>query len=483
MFDPRPRRLVRLTAVITALLTVACGDSDDKEDAGGAGTEERTVRQPPPTDGWASLGGDLFSTFHNRRDTSISRDNAGDLEEAWIMRTVGGPTGTMATNGDVGYVTSLGKSYAITLPDGDVLWEGPGATSSAAYHDGIVYIHDSRSALVALNAEDGEELWSEQTAVHAHVSGYSSPVVHGDLVYVGTSSAEEVSGRTAPELTFRGAVIAYDRLTGQREWRYWTVDEEHTGATVWSTVSIDPELGILYASTGNNYSGEATDTSDAVIALDMLTGDELWKNQVLPNDVFPRSDGEVGPDYDFGTNPVLFDMELDGEVRRLLGLGQKSGSFYVMDREDGETVWEISLGPGDEGTGGVFNNGAYDGERILVASNRGTSDGPGSESSRGGISRLVALDPGTGDILWERQLGHWVYAPITIANGVGYVAINTHMQAFNTETGEVLFEIDTGGSIASGVVVKDDHAYFGSGFQFFSPGVMMNSEFYALKLP
>ena len=75
--------------------------------------------------------------------------------------------------------------------------------------------------------------------------------------------------------------------------------------------------------------------------------------------------------------------------------------------------------------GGVFNNGAFDGERIVVAGNNGTSSGPGSEPSNGAsrplgganttTSVLMAMDPATGDVLWERQLPAWVWAPITLA--------------------------------------------------------------------
>ena len=242
----------------------------------------------------------------------------------------------------------------------------------------------------------------------------------------------------------------------------------------------------MFATTGNNYTGEAGSTSDSIFALDVETGELLWLTQLTEGDIFtirnPRS-----PDSDFGTNPVLFDVE----GRKLLGAGQKSGMFWVLDRENGEIVWGRQVSGGSALIGGVFNNGAYDGERIIVAGNNGESDGPGSEPANGeseggaargvGTSVLMAMDPADGSIIWERQLPAWVWAPITIANGVGYVSAESELQAFDVETGEKLFTFQTGGTITSGAAVAGGQVYFGSGLAYFT--TTPNTTFHALALP
>jgi polyvinyl alcohol dehydrogenase (cytochrome) len=255
---------------------------------------------------------------------------------------------------------------------------------------------------------------------------------------------------------------------------------------VWSSVSIDPEAGVVFATTGNNYTEEAGSTSDSIFALDVETGELLWLTQLTEGDLFTISNPQ-SPDSDFGTNPILFDV--DG--RKLLGAGQKSGMFWVLDRETGEMVWSRQVGGGSALIGGVFNAGAYDGERIIVAGNNGASDGPGSEPATGesevglgtqfATSVLMAMDPGDGSIIWERQLPAWVWAPITIANGVGYVSAESELQAFDVETGQQLFTFQTGGTITSGAAVSAGQVYFGSGLAYFS--TTPNTTFHALALP
>ena len=93
----------------------------------------------------------------------------------------------------------------------------------------------------------------------------------------------------------------------------------------------------------------------------------------------------------------------------------------------------------------------------------------------------MALDPADGSIIWERQLPAWVWAPITIANGVGYVSTESIMQAFDIETGEKLFTFQTGGTITSGVAIADGRAYFGSGLVYYT--TTPNTTFHALALP
>jgi polyvinyl alcohol dehydrogenase (cytochrome) len=319
---------------------------------------------------------------------------------------------------------------------------------------------------------NGQQVWQAKIDPHPQASGFSSPLVFEDYVIVGSSSTEEYVNTTTAT-TFRGAVVAFNRVTGALIWRTYTTDAPHTGCSVWSSVAVDPVARVVYATDGNNYTGDASDTSDSIFALNLATGQKIWWTQLNKGDVFTVSH-PASPDFDFGANPILFDAKISGVTRKLVGAGEKSGTFWALDRQTGGVVWHRDASGGSEIIGGMLNNGAYDGSRILIAGNVGTSSGPGSEPANSEslpihtpiTSVLEALDPATGNVIWERQLPAWVWAPITVANGVGFVAFEKTLQAFNTATGEKLNTYRTEGTITSAPVAVNGTVYFGSGMTY-----------------
>ena len=491
--------------VATALLLAvagaaasACGDDRGPEATAATATEAATTPAATPTSqpearegGWPMLGHDLSSSFHNPDESLLSTANVTELDKAWELEARGSVNGTAALAGDRVYVLAGDAAYALDAATGELLWENSdvGGTSSPTYSDGIVYVTDRAPAtLHALDADDGSELWQAEIDPHPEAAGFSSPVVAGELVIVGSSSTEEFSA--SGDATFRGGVVAFDRGTGAEVWRHYTVEPPFNGVAVWSSVSVDMEAGVVFGSTGNNYTGDASDTSDSIFALELETGELVWNTQLTEGDVFTISNPRSA-DTDFGTNPILFDATIDGELRTLVGAGQKSGMFWALDREGGELLWSRQVSDGSALIGGVFNNGAFDGERLIMAGNNGTSDGPGSEPANGesspfggadvGTSVLMALDPADGGILWERQLPAWVWAPITIANGVGFVSAESELQAFDVATGGKLFAFKTGGTITSGASVAGGRVFFGSGLTYL--GTAAGDTFHVLALP
>jgi len=459
----------------------SCGSTDKTTDGGADAAVDASVPSGV-TGSWLRMGGDLSSTFHNAAERDLTLDNAGELREAWSLRTSGAPTGVAAVVDGVAYVTASGALYALRVEDGSELWSiAFGTTSSVAYHDGALYVHGGASELRRVDAATGELVWQVMTDEHPNASGVSSPVVVEDMVIVGTSSGEE--GTATEGATFRGAVAAYDIADGAERWRYYTVEPPYNGATVWSTVSVDLEERLVFATTGNNYTEEASGTSDAFIALHLDDGSEAWVLQTTDGDVYTVPNLGPSDDTDFGANPILFEATIGGETRKLVGAGQKSGVFYAVDRLTGEEVWSRALSAEAVTralTGGVLNNGAFDGERILVVSNAGTSTGPGSEDENGesGVgmygpfidpktSVLYALDPATGDIQWERQLPAWVWAPITVAGGVGFVPVEMQLEVFDPATGASIARHATEGTIGSGASIVDGRVFFGSGIAYF----------------
>jgi len=429
--ERRAPSLFLTIAVAAASALAACSDRD----SGSVAANQ-----------WTMLGWDHGSSYANDAERTLSTDNVHLLGPLWDFEARGQVYGApVVVDGRV-YITSTGGLYAFDADSGAILWQNleVGATSSFTWDDGTLFVHDLGAMLRALDPETGTEKWKTRTDGHALATGLSSPIVFERYVVVGLSSNEIVREGA----TFRGGVAAFDRDTGQQLWRDYTADPPANGASVWSTVSIDREARMVFAGSGQNYTGVAGPDSDAILALDLDTGERLWTRQTVAGDVFtPINPG--GPDADFGANPILF----SAGGRALVGAGQKNGMFWTLDRMTGEVVWSRKLGGGSPLTGGVLNNGAFDGERVLVANNSG------------GNGIVFALDPGTGDIVWQRPLPGWVWAPITVANGVGFVASDKNLYAFDVATGADLFVFASEGTIACAPSVANGRVHFGSGMQ------------------
>jgi alcohol dehydrogenase (cytochrome c) len=194
--------------------------------------------------------------------------------------------------------------------------------------------------LVALDAKTGSVLWDVDVADEA--SGYSktaAPLIVGDKV---------ITGIAGGEYGIRGFVDAYYAETGERAWRLYTIpgpgepgndtwadDSWATGgAATWMTGSYDPDLNLVYWGTGNpgpDWNGDVRlgDNlySDAVLAIDPDTGELKWHFQFTPHDIH---------DWDATQIPVLATTEFDGRQRRLMLFPNRNAWFYVLDRETGE---------------------------------------------------------------------------------------------------------------------------------------------------
>jgi alcohol dehydrogenase (cytochrome c) len=194
--------------------------------------------------------------------------------------------------------------------------------------------------LVALDARTGNVLWDVDVADEK--AGYSktgAPLVVGDKV---------ITGIAGGEFGIRGFVDAYDAETGERVWRRYTIpgpgepgnetwdgDSWRTGGSpTWVTGSYDPELDLVYWGTGNpgpDWNGEVRlgDNlySDCVLAIDPDTGELVWYFQFTPHDIH---------DWDATQIPVLADSRFAGEDRKLMLWPNRNAFFYVLDRETGE---------------------------------------------------------------------------------------------------------------------------------------------------
>ena len=433
---------------------------------------EKTKRPPGTRDRWTQLGHDLSSTFHNPA-AGLTPARAARLKQAWTYEAPGSVNGAPVVAGKRVTVLSQDGLAALDAGNGHEVWKRDDikGTSSPTLHSGVLYAFAGDTTLWAVNARDGSDRWKVKADDQRFATGFSSPVVAGDAVIVGLASVEEVAARE--NAAFRGGVVAFDRRSGKELWRYRTAEPPDNGVGVWSTVSVDLAARTVFTTTGNNYTESAGATSDSVIALDLGTGQVRWIRQVSAGDVFTVPNAQ-SQDSDFGTNPILFEAEVNGVRRKLLGAGQKSGLFSVLDRETGEIVWQRQVSDGSALIGGVFNNGAYDGRSLVLVGNNGPP-GPGADPAGRprthtvGTALLAALDPATGAVRWQTELPAWVWAPITLTDRVAFVGVDRELRAFDTRTGKLLFRLETEGTISSAPAIVGRRVYFGSGLSYFPP--------------
>jgi polyvinyl alcohol dehydrogenase (cytochrome) len=254
-------------------------------------------------------------------------------------------------------------------------------------------------------------------------------------VYIGTS------GPNNDNSTARGSVVALSEASGHVRWQTFTVPAGHDGGAVWSTPAIDSSTGRLYVGTGNAYHQPAADTTDSMLVLSASSGAILAHFQATPSDAF-AADNPAGPDADFGASPNLM-LRPTGES--LVGEGQKSGTYWALDRTTMQPVWNTTVGPGSA-VGGILASTATDSARIYGSD---SADGQLWALGHDGATRWNSLDPSTLD-----------FSPVAIANGVLYsVDPSGLLIARDPATGVVLNVLSLGGLSFGGVSAVGDAIY------------------------
>ena len=253
-----------------------------------------------------------------------------------------------------------------------------------------VFFGDASGQAYAIDALSGKPLWQIRIDDHPAAMVTGTPAYFGGRLYVPVSSYEEASGVDPHYVccTFRGSLLAIDSFTGRVIWKTYTIAEVSkpgkptrrsvstsgpSGAGIWSSPTLDPGRGVVYVTTGDNYSDPPTETSDAVLALALDTGRILWSRQITHGDAFnvscSRPDqatcpDSAGPDFDFGSSPILV-RTTDGQ--RALILPQKSGMLYAVDPDRlGKELWHSRVGNGSW-LGGIQWGAASNDSNIYVA--------------------------------------------------------------------------------------------------------------------
>lgn len=419
-----------------------------------------------------------------------------------------------------------GTVYALDAKSGCVRWKfrtnaevrTPVMVQSVADANGAApraFFGDILGRVYAVDATTGKELWRAKMDDHPSTTVTGSPVYHGGRLFVPVSSLEEAAtDEKYPCCTFRGSVVALDANSGRQLWKTYTIPDEPkrvgtrkngvavfapSGAAIWNTPTLDAKRNLLYVGTGNNYTGPATERSNAVLAFDLGTGAIRWEWQVVAGDAWnvgcmlgtDTCPENPGPDYDIGSGTMLAKLP-DGSERMFVGL--KSGMAIAVDPEDrSKPLWSNRVGRGSI-QGGIQFGMAFDGQRLYVPISDMADTGDLSSKERdakAGPIRpgLYALDPATGKVLWETRADDvcngrkfcdpGILAAITATPAAVFAGhMDGRLRAYDTRTGKVLWETDTsrpmktltgvqanGGSMGGGgPTVYDGMVYVNSGY-------------------
>ena len=251
------------------------------------------------------------------------------------------------------YIAAANEAYALDARTGRQIWhyqrpltKGVIGDAASAINRGVAVLGDKvfmvtdHAHMLALHRANGQLLWDTEIADYKqHYGTTSAPLVVDDLVITGTSGGDEGA---------RGFIAAFKASTGELAWKHWTMPApgepgsetwigraiEHGCSAPWLTGSYDPELKLIYWTTGNpcpDYNGDERKGDNlytsSVIALEPATGKRRWYFQFTPHDLH---------DWDAAQPVLVVNTNFRGKPRKLLLQANRNGFFYVLDRVTGE---------------------------------------------------------------------------------------------------------------------------------------------------
>jgi glucose dehydrogenase len=294
---------------------------------------ERCGHCPAKPQQWAIQTGDYANSRYSTLD-QINKDNVKDLQVAWTFSTgvLRGHEGSPLVIGDVMYVHTPFPNNVFALDlnnDGKILWryepqQDPNVIAvmccdtvnrGLAYADGMIFLHQADTTLVALDAKTGKVKWSVKTGDPGHrrdqhrhraagqgqghrrhlgrriwrarPGAYGLSTLPAAGAWKAYSTGPDAEMLVDPEKTTHlGKPIGKDSSLKTWEGDQWKIG----GGTTWGWYSYDPDLNLVYYGTGNpstwNPSQRPGDNkwSMTIMARDADTGMAKWFYQMTPHD-------------------------------------------------------------------------------------------------------------------------------------------------------------------------------------------------------
>ena len=277
-----------------------------------------------------------------------------------------------------------------------VAWTAPitGASNFGSYastpviDEGVIYSQDLGSNVQALNLDSGEVLWT--ATFEQPDEGPNGITVAGGMVY----------GATPTE------AFALDQKSGEQLWSVPLTRNKHEG------IDMAPgyEKGIVYVSTVPLNANELYEGGGVGVlwALDAKTGKKLWHFDTVPKSLWgnpkvnagggvwypPAFDGKGSMYFGVG-NPAPF----PGTSKYPFGSSRPGPNLYTdslvkLDAKTGKLDWYHQVTPHD------LYDWDFQGPPILLE-----AGGKEIVAAAGKNGIVLAADPKTGKVLWQRAVG------------------------------------------------------------------------------
>ncbi|MCY4122591.1 MAG: PQQ-dependent dehydrogenase, methanol/ethanol family [Acidobacteria bacterium] len=348
------KRLATIFVLIALALPAAAPAQDDEAPSLRPVTWERLLNAVDEPENWLMYSGTLDSQRYSRLD-QIHNRNVGNLVLKWayqIPEIDRAETTPLVVDGVMFVTEAPSNVVALDAATGRQYWRydhelpedlriccGRNNRGVAILGE-TLFMSTLDAHIVAIDARTGNLVWDTETAPHS--SGYSktaAPLVVKDQV---------ITGIAGGEYGIRGFLDSYDPASGARNWRTYTIpgpDEPGNqtwlgeswrtgGSPTWITGAYDPDLDLIYWGTGNpgpDWNGEVRlgDNlySDSVLALNGEGGNLEWYFQFTPHDIH---------DWDAIQVPILADIMYEGEMRKVMMWANRNAFYYTLDRETGE---------------------------------------------------------------------------------------------------------------------------------------------------
>jgi alcohol dehydrogenase (cytochrome c) len=252
--------------------------------------------------------------------------------------------------------TSQGTILALDPATGGTLWTYRPQTPFSGNRgvglgEGLLFAGRRNSNVVAIRQDTGAVAWTYEHGPEIPSQGMSAAPAYGNGVVVAVVSLGDNF--------LRGRAIGLDARTGTFLWKFEVVPEpgqpghdtwprdsdvwKYGGGAIWTTPSVDDELGLVYLETGNavpQWGGEhrAGDNlfNNAVVALELKTGRMRWHFQTVHHDIW---------EHDLSTPLVLYDAEIGGRTRKVLVAMRTDGIAFYLDRETGRPILPVEERP------------------------------------------------------------------------------------------------------------------------------------------
>jgi alcohol dehydrogenase (cytochrome c) len=339
-------------------------------------TYERLLNAPNEPENWLMVHRDYDNSRHSPL-TAINAGNAGDLKPKFIFSIGGITTGGSTLRGkeeatplvDDGFMyvnDTWARVMKFDVRSGDAavpLWRYDPKIKQSRTQRGIamygdkIFIGTNDMRLVALNRDNGEVVWEvDAKAPTDPATGTPSPKTQGFTaapVVIKTKSGRELvlqGESTGGQLGTRSWIGAWDVNDGKLAWRTFTIPapgepgsetwkDNHNawrigGGGVWQSASYDPDTNLVFYGTGDAFPsfdpqfrpGDNLFTA-STIALDADTGKITWYFQETPNEHW---------DFDTPSPKMLYDVNINGEQRKVVANFSRNGFYYTLDRINGQ---------------------------------------------------------------------------------------------------------------------------------------------------